>query len=742
MNRKPLKKFLPFLISSITLTTITVLACSGGDWDGTEGSMFSPNIIAQEKYVPFFRTVATPFFDGYDHDNNYKFGDINIGEWNKNYFENALTNQALNYWLHEASLNQIDSMIFAIKGKSANLSTRSLEFTLKQIQPSSKATAFLYYLGYAKRNEAFAVKSYSYWEEEPKKPSIVTIEKQITGGLSFFTKTTDLFLKERYAFQIIRSYYFKKEYDKAIAFYNDNKSVFKSGNSMMWRALGYKAASFYKQRKFAESNYIYSQIFAMYEPLKKSAYLSFHPQQPDELKECLALAKSTKEKEIIWQLQGLNTNQVLAMKEILKLDPKSEAVDVLLVRAINIEEEKFNSILVASATEQATQIASIDNELVQFLNEMSKKGDAHHPVIWHLSAAYLSYIKKDFATGDVQLKRAEMFAKSNPLMEAQYHLISLVGKVSRLKEINDQHEKELLVDLKFLYRGNSPDEPGFRGNGARAWIRTFLAELYLQKKETEKAEVINPGRNNIRFENIENIQDMISYFDKLGKSEFEKLFVDNAFYGKNDYLAMLGIRYAQKDQLELALSTFKSMPNYNRELYGNPFTIHIKDCHDCDHMAKQKTKYTSISFIEKMIEMKNTAVAKPNEAAQNYFLVANGFYNMTYFGNARYFYSSPLSEGTYYYGRHELLPEEDCVLALKYYLLAKEKSMDAEFKAKCTFMAAKCEQNLFFMNKPQDYKGDFKSGQYFTNLKKEYASTKYYQEIIKECGYFKTYLGR
>jgi hypothetical protein len=56
-------------------------------------------------------------------------------------------------------------------------------------------------------------------------------------------------------------------------------------------------------------------------------------------------------------------------------------------------------------------------------------------------------------------------------------------------------------------------------------------------------------------------------------------------------------------------------------------------------------------------------------------------------------------------------------------------------------MAAKCEQNAFFMNTPANYKGDFKSGVYFASLKKDYNTTKYYQEVIKECGYFKTYLG-
>jgi hypothetical protein len=44
------------------------------------------------------------------------------------------------------------------------------------------------------------------------------------------------------------------------------------------------------------------------------------------------------------------------------------------------------------------------------------------------------------------------------------------------------------------------------------------------------------------------------------------------------------------------------------------------------------------------------------------------------------------------------------------------------------------------LSRPKDYKGNFKSGFYFKQLKNKYSGTSYYKEIIKECGYFKTYL--
>ena len=133
--------------------------------------------------------------------------------------------------------------------------------------------------------------------------------------------------------------------------------------------------------------------------------------------------------------------------------------------------------------------------------------------------------------------------------------------------------------------------------------------------------------------------------------------------------------------------------------------------------------------------------AKSEEVSQNYFLIANGFYNMTYFGNARMFYDNRVDNSIYTYD-HKTVPEENSGMALKYYLMALQASTDIEFRAKCTFMAAKCEQNDFFMTVKKDYNGDFKSGIYFISLKKDFSGTTYYSEIIKECGYFRTYLGK
>jgi hypothetical protein len=133
---------------------------------------------------------------------------------------------------------------------------------------------------------------------------------------------------------------------------------------------------------------------------------------------------------------------------------------------------------------------------------------------------------------------------------------------------------------------------------------------------------------------------------------------------------------------------------------------------------------------------------------------------MSYFGNARALYQGPIRyySDVWWWDWEEEKGEEEkedwlgyyrptrkspfmyCDQGLEYYQKAMELSKDKEFRAKCCFMAAKAEQNAFFINKPAKYMGDFRAGNYFHLLKGSFHDTQYYQEVINECGYFNTFV--
>ena len=84
-------------------------------------------------------------------------------------------------------------------------------------------------------------------------------------------------------------------------------------------------------------------------------------------------------------------------------------------------------------------------------------------------------------------------------------------------------------------------------------------------------------------------------------------------------------------------------------------------------------------------------------------------------------------------------------------MLAMKNATDNEQKAKCQYFMAKCQRNewynqTMYNNPDNEYsydenKPDFIEWQGFKELKK-YADTKYFQQVLKECGYFASINGK
>ena len=182
-------------------------------------------------------------------------------------------------------------------------------------------------------------------------------------------------------------------------------------------------------------------------------------------------------------------------------------------------------------------------------------------------------------------------------------------------------------------------------------------------------------------------------------------------------------------------------------LPGGAVQMDLKDCEDCDARSLTVKLYTKCSFAKRMLELEKEVKTTTQNRAENYFLLANAYYNLTYFGNSWMIIDFYRSYYDNYYDPNYL----DCSKAEEYYLKAMTVSNKKEFKAKCLFMAAKCEQNRFYIDKEifksrdyyysYDYESNAKIKKenyrmYFKNLKDEYSKTEFYKQALKECKYF------
>ena len=94
-------------------------------------------------------------------------------------------------------------------------------------------------------------------------------------------------------------------------------------------------------------------------------------------------------------------------------------------------------------------------------------------------------------------------------------------------------------------------------------------------------------------------------------------------------------------------------------------------------------------------------------------------------------------------------PYQSQSIFLSYHVF--EAAKNKEQKAKCLYMIAKCERNEYYNKKysaianvweiPEE-EVNFIAFDGFVKLKTNYSDTKYYQDVIGECGYFRTYVNQ
>jgi hypothetical protein len=105
-------------------------------------------------------------------------------------------------------------------------------------------------------------------------------------------------------------------------------------------------------------------------------------------------------------------------------------------------------------------------------------------------------------------------------------------------------------------------------------------------------------------------------------------------------------------------------------------------------------------------------------------------------------------ESLYYYDADYV----KTLTAMRYYLKARDLSTDQEFKAKCTFMAARCEQkqhevplyddpNAYdnYLKREKQYYAIIKHNTFFKEMQ-QFKSTSFYQKAVDECSYLKDFI--
>ena len=737
------------IFSTIGLLVYSAIyACSdNGDWGWNYDSNFTPEAFVDKSYSPLFLSSDFFYGIGFDTEHNTRFNDEIVNDW-ATYLKGIVDKEYVSYFLIDSSVIDVKNIYVFSATKKHNFST--IKWSKKINLKDKKFKNFIEFLYNAQALETVSVTT-DYWSYEPQKTVYFSDFKRVKNIERKYNETIDPFLKNRYWFLTVKANFYSDNAPNANLFFQKTEITVPK-NTLYYRAICYLAGLEYRNKNYAKSNYQYAQVFDKCPKLRVVAAYSFRPQDQTDWNQSLTMAKTNNEKAALWAIHGYYADEHNAIQKIYELNPQSEHLDYLLMRLINKVEITMNK----SSNEQNSQNKDIVNDTsnaraINLVLAIAKANNTLRPHLWNIAAAYMETVNGNFAEADKNFSIAKSKMPNTAIAIKQLRLLQFINNLSKLDQINSSNVKTILADLNWLYFELPKDKlDNFRYQNATSWSKSYVSKLFQAHNNSVMAELFN--RDNNFYNTEKNVIAMKSFLLKENKSDVET--IASKIYNVNvvDINQYQAVKATFQNKIAEAIIFVKQTDSlqYNN-LLGNPFNGRIKDCHDCEHEEFQKKKYSQLEFLT-TIKVMQDKIEKQEDVYINALLLGNAFYNITHFGNARLFYESNIigyGSTLYDFDAKTKAMITNCSLAQMYYQKAFDAAVNQEQKAKCEYMLAKCERNEYYNKKYnttiyvwgiEENRINFLAWNGFKNLKNNYSSTKFYQEVIAECGYFNTFV--
>ncbi|SFN70949.1 hypothetical protein SAMN05421741_109101 [Paenimyroides ummariense] len=775
-----MKKKILKLLAAGSLTAILgygtyAYGCADGWWGSGYTSVFSPEITVNNKdYQPFFYDDYFIFYNGYTVQSpGDLFKDENVSDWTS--YLKKYTPETVEYYLYNKDLDAPLRTISQAKNPAAEFKKQNFKFTLDT--SDEKTQKFVLFIMLARGIETYSNQSYNYWDYNNR--TQLNADTDFTGKVeNLYKKQTsnkDDFFKNRMWFQVVRSKFYSSDRSSVITFFNDTQKD-QPKNNLYYQALSYVGGAYKNLKNYEKANATFAQVFNQCKPMMPSALFDYKPLDAAAFKASLSQAPNQSAKEAMYALQGYYTNEFSAMQDLYKLNPNSPHIDFVLSRWVNINEQSINIYteydkLDIDAKKVKKELKDKVNAVeLKWINEVANDSKVHNPYIWKATAAYFNSLAGDYSKADNLLKEAHTLSQ-NANQKNQVRSLRLLNNLLSVDQIDLKAEGKLIEDVNWLFYEETFPVKDYVSEGRTDYLQSFtkkyISSLYRKQGDGLMSELTYPIKGFYKDQKQSNAMEKLLLSSQ--RSAWQDIFVGIYPYKLADIYESRGIYLFYQDKIDEAIAEFEKITpfeskTYNwekqqyetqmvdyktQELPGNPFNGKIKDCNDCDHAAKQSVKYSQLNFLQKIKEMK-AKIAAGEDVYSNALLVGNAFYNASYFGNARaFYYNNIINE----YG-NSISNEHSKMLygmenVQKYYNIAKKAAADNEQKAKMAYMLAKTQRNDFYYNKyfsTNTYWGYpdgavIQKWQGFVDLKANYSDTKYYQDVIAECGYFRKYLG-
>jgi hypothetical protein len=765
-------------------TGIAIILACGAEIDPYDYyvSFFHNDVQHQKEYRPFYYTSALYV---YDETEPASEAEINAEEWSAYLGKEVSVADVLKAMYHLTP--KADSLLqegYLKTGEKLPDSLANNSF-LKALKRNSQA--FKYYR-FVKGVEKVANVAFDYWNPKP----LDTIALRVAGNAALKTALLekDKFIQLRYYYQAQRLLHYGRAYSDALKIYNRYLALTSSKSHIKGWSLALKAGELRHLKDSVQSAYLFSKIFAQYPERRIQAYINYKYLRGNHAA-VIAMAANNSEKAVVYAMEafGNTDNNLQPLDKVYELEPTSPMVGLLLTRELNKLEEQFltpylykkNRVITADQYSKAD--ADKDITLRNYMNKLSafcklivKEHKYPDYNMGTLAIAYMAWMQGDNAGGFDQLRTLNSETLT-PAMNDQKQIIQLLLSAQSIQKLNEVNEGQLLPALKWLdtkvkAEASKPNPNDYNyydnhkfSNTARDFYQQILAPAYFRQGDSTKAalallksdagySVTDFWQNNLhsiqvaRMIRWKKVPPTVPYLNFLtGKLADLKL---------NYLYELLGTAYLREHQYAKAIAALKQVDpvelNKSPEDYykGDPFIDRINDYPKVMRYGKTKG-FNKLQFADAMNDLEQKIKTDAPNAPSYYYRYATGLYNTSHYGNAWYLISYSWSSMDF--GReYRYSYDADYIKAKnaeKYYLLARSLSSNEEFKAKCTFMAAKCHQKQIvnpdygmanYDTLAKNYMLQIKSSDYFTELKTKYRKTAIFKKAVGECSYLKDFV--
>jgi hypothetical protein len=548
-----------------------------------------------------------------------------------------------------------------------------------------------------------------------------------------FAAAPDAFLQQRYAFLVVRILFYRRQWTDLITFCETRSdSLAAPSQDLAWRARYYLAGAFARSDRRARANYELARVHASSRALAGLAAKDFKPMEEADWRETLRLAKTPRETAELWRLAGVTQDGIVAAREIMKIDPKSDLIALLVVRELAKAESITKRSFEDSSASLAVQEEHALSTVARLANAIASTPGADRPWLAELVLGHIAAKRGDSVAARVHLQLAIAARPSDArvVMQAKASLALGLATDWRFDPHREDEVARAMVSLR---------PPFARKESVRDEVRSLIAKAYADAGFPVEAEMLAPEQldaidralgkaGSPRWRQASFIADLIARTHRTA-TEFDR-FVLAGSHTREHLQHELALRHLLDGKLAASADAFRTTRTESALLGTDPFVIHIRDCHDCDHAKYASAPWTHARFAARLAELEKVANGTGERAAEASLLLGNAFYNITWYGNARSVLAST----------HQAT--RDTRTAERWYKRAFDLTANRELKAKAAYLAAKCERGQRIDESLDDDAFDSRSipvpAKWFAVLR-TYSDTKYAKEVLAECGTYRAW---